>query len=345
MTGKPSPLVSVVIPVRNEAAFIRELLTALLAQDYPGECVELIVTDGMSIDGTRAILEEMARQHPRVKVVDNPGRIVSTGLNAAIAICRGDVVIRIDGHSLPAVDFISQNVALLDEHPEAWEVGGPIRNSARTTFGKAVAIAMAQPLGVGNACHRYPNYEGYSDSTAFPAVRRWVFDRVGMFDVNLIRNQDDEFNYRVTKAGGRVFVSPRVRYTYYVRERLTQLFRQYFQYGFWRVPVMKKHHRPTTLRQVMPTAFYAACALMIAIGASLGEPVLALALPAVYGTALAAAAAMAMPQAGVRVAVLVPVAIAAMHAGYALGLASGGAAALLHRNAWTRSGAMATLSR
>ena len=221
------PFVSVVIPVRNEAGFIADLIGAILKQDYLPDRLEIIVADGQSTDGTREILASLQAQHPRLIVVENPGRIVSTGLNLAVARARGDVIVRIDGHAIVASDFIRENVALLAEHPEAWSVGGPIRHAATTTFGKAVGVAMSHPVGVGNALHRYPEHEGYVEGAQFPAIRRQVFDRIGMFDERLVRNQDDEFNYRIRRAGGKIYVSPRVRYSYFVREHIGQLFRQY----------------------------------------------------------------------------------------------------------------------
>ena len=233
------PFVSVVIPVRNEAVFIADLIGAILQQDYPADRLEVIVADGQSTDGTRETLASLQAKHSRLLVVENPGRIVSTGLNLAVARAKGDIVIRIDGHALIAPDFIRQNVALLAAHPEAWIVGGPIQHAATTTLGKAVALAMSHRLGVGNARHRFPGFEGYVESAQFPAIRRWVFDRVGKFDERLVRNQDDEFNYRIGLAGGKIFVSPSVKYSYFVRERLGQLFKQYFQYGFWRIPVVE----------------------------------------------------------------------------------------------------------
>jgi len=345
--GSPQqlPFVSILMPVRNEAGFIRDLVECVLEQDYPPDRFEIIVADGMSTDDTREILAGLQVGHERLVVIDNPGRIVSTGLNAALAVCRGEVVIRIDGHSQVARNFIRENVALLAEHPEAWSVGGPIRHSARTPFGKAVAIAMSHPVGVGNAHHRYPYYEGYSEGAQFPAIRRWVFDRIGMFDIRLVRNQDDEFNYRIARAGGTVYVSPRVRYSYFVRERASQLFRQYFQFGFWRIPVIQKHRRPTTARQMAPALFYLACVLFAILAAWLKLPLLAGVFPLVYAIALLGVGAGAIRGHGIRVAARVPLAIATMHAAYGFGLAYGLWARVFRPDAWNAESQMAALSR
>jgi glycosyltransferase involved in cell wall biosynthesis len=340
----PTPFVTVVIPVRNEAGFIEELLRAVWAQDYPSDRMEVIVADGMSTDGTRDILTALQTEYPFV-VIDNPAGIVSTGLNLAVARARGDVIVRVDGHALIAPDFLRQNVALLTEHPEAWCVGGPIRHTATTTFGRAVSVAMSHPMGVGSALHRYPEYEGYAEGAQFPAIRRWVFGRVGLFDERLVRNQDDEFNYRVTRSGGRVFISPRVRYLYFVRGRPGQLFRQYFQYGFWRIPVIAKHRRPTTARQVAPILFYSCCAVLGLAAAWWRMPFLGIALPAAYVASLSIPAASTLRRDGVRVALLVPLAIATMHAGYGLGMSYGFWARIFQPRAWEPKGSMATISR
>jgi succinoglycan biosynthesis protein ExoA len=339
------PFVSVVVPVRNEAGFIAALVDAVMAQDYPADRFEVIVADGLSIDGTKEILDGLQARYPRLVVVENPGRIVPTGLNLAVARARGEVIVRIDGHAVIAPDFLRQNVALLAEHPEAWSVGGPIRHAARTTFGHAVAVAMSHPLGVGNALHRYPGYEGYTEGAQFPAIRRWVFDRIGAFDERLVRNQDDEFNYRIRSAGGKVYVSPRVRYSYFVRARVGQLLKQYFQYGFWRIPVIEKHGRPTTLRQMVPTLFYASCFGLALVGAWWRSPVVAVALPLTYLGALLVAAVANIPRSGVRVSACLPLAIATMHAGYGWGLGYGMWAREFRAGAWDAPGRMAALSR
>ncbi len=341
----PLPFVSVVMPIRNEKGYIEQGIAALLEQDYPGDRFEIIVADGMSDDGTREILARLVEQVPKLVVIDNPGRIVSTGLNAAIERARGEIVLRLDGHAEIAKDFIRQNVLLLGEHPEAWIVGGPIVHVGRNPFGKAVAVAMSSRFGVGNASHRFADFEGYAEGCAFPAIRRWVFDRIGNFDERLVRNQDDEFNYRVTQAGGKVFISPRVRYEYFVRDTPRKLFRQYFQYSFWRIPVIRKHKRPTTLRQIVPSLFFAVMLALIVLGIALRQPLVALTLPCAYALALIAIAIPYVRREGLAVALRVPLAIFTLQVAYAWGLVYGLVSAAFFPNAWNSGGRMSTLSR
>jgi glycosyltransferase involved in cell wall biosynthesis len=339
------PRVSVIVPVRNEAGFIQRALDQILAQDYPADRLEIIVADGMSDDGTREILKRYTERYERIKMVDNPSRITPSALNVAIAAATGDVITRIDGHCEVAADFIRQNVLLLAEHPEAWVVGGPIVHAGKNRFGKAVAVAMAHPAGVGMATHRFSNFEGYVEGAQFPTFRRWVFDRVGTFDEQLVRNQDDELNYRITQAGGRSYISPRVKYVYYVRGRIGQLFKQYFHYSFWRIPVLRKHKKPTTPRQLVPPLFFLAVIVLAIVGTALRQPLLALALPAVYLAALITIAASVIPRQGQAVAALVPVAMATMHFAYAAGIAYGLWALAFHRRAWDPGSHMTTISR
>ena len=338
------PFVSVVMPVRNEGAFMDRNLESILSQEYPADRMEVLVADGMSDDNTRAVVARWAERDPRVRLIDNVGQIVSTGLNQAIREARGEIILRIDGHVHVSPDFVRQNIALLDEHPEAWCVGGPIKHVGANTFGRAVAAAQSSRIGVGTAYHRFENYEGYVEGAVFPAIRRWVFDRVGNFDENLVRNQDDEFNFRVNQAHGKIFISPRVHSSYFVRDCPSKLFRQYFQYSFWRVPILKKHRRPTHFRQLVPPLFYLAMLVCFIVGVALRQPWLAAGLPLMYCGGLLLGALFVAPRLGLASAACYPIALLAIHGGYALGYWYGLWSALFHRNAWNPSGAMAKLS-
>jgi len=340
-----APRVSVIVPCRNEAGHIEWCLGSILGQEEPAGGFEVIVADGMSTDGTREIIQRISSKDRRVRFIDNPERIVSAGLNRAIEVARGETVIRVDGHAEVTRDFVRQNLAVLEEHPEAWSVGGPIVHEARTKLGKAIALAMCHPFGVGNAKHRFPGYEGYAEGAAFPAIRRWVFDRIGNFDEQLVRNQDDEFNYRIRQAGGRVFVSPRIRYRYFVRERLGQLFRQYFQYAFWRIAVIKKHGQTIAPRQFVPAGFLLSCLVLVLTGIALGKLWLGVSLPAIYAVGLALAGLCSVPQHGVGVAWRLPLAMATLHLAYGLGFLKGCWASLFNRDAWGTDGTMSALSR
>lgn len=339
------PFVTIIMPVYNEAGYIKPTLSSVLDQDYPSERIEVIVADGRSTDGTSQILSELQRSFSRLQVIDNPNRVASTGLNAALQIARGEIIIRVDGHCSAERNFVSENVALLTEHPEAWSVGGPMVHTAYSLFGKAAAAAMSHPLGNGNALHRFADYEGYAEGVQFPAVRRWVFERIGKFDEQLVHNQDDEFNYRIRKAGGKIYISPRIRHTYYVREQPRPLFRQYFRWGFWRVKVIKKHRRPAALRQLVPATFYLIMIGLLLGGLLLKQMALVLILPLLYTTALIIAGLSVLPKVSFKVASLVPLAMATMHAGYALGFIYGIQVSLFGPNAQDNNLKMTTTSQ
>lgn len=322
---RQDPAVSVVVPVRNENGHIEACIRALMTQVDPPARYEILVVDGMSDDGTREIVERLGEEDPRVRLLDNPRQIVPTALNIGIRHASGDIIIRVDGHTTVAPDFVRQNLALLEEHPEAWSVGGPIAHRGKTPRARAIAAAMSSPIGVGGARHRFERYEGYAESTAFPAFRRWVFDRVGYFDEALVRNQDDELSFRITKAGGLIFISPRVKHDYFVRSSYRALFSQYLQYAYWKVVVMRKHGTVVAPRHLVPGVFV--LALPVCTASLLLPPPLSLvgAAPLVaYGAllgslAIRTAIAERSPSVGLGAAA----AAATMHVAYGLGLIAG----------------------
>lgn len=331
MTDRGAVRVSVVVPCRNEREHIRAFLEDLLRQERDGMECEFLIADGMSDDGTRAILEEYAGKHAEIRVVDNPGRIVSTGLNTAIREARGEVIVRMDVHARYAPDFLRSAMEVLEETGAA-NVGGAIRAEARDYWGKAVAAAFHAPYVCGGAATRRLEFEGPTD-TVFPGCwRRETLERIGLFDENLVRNQDDELNYRITKAGGVVWQSPKIRCWYEPRNSLRKLFWQYFQYGFWKVAVIRKHKLPAKPRHLVPGMFV--LSLVILAAAWLASVVAGWAaawwfgwllgvLAAVYVLAALAAATFAAKRAGWTLLPGILGAIPCFHFGYGLGFLAG----------------------
>lgn len=255
MSGSAFPFVSVLMPVRNEGAFIGRSLALVLAQDYPGERMEVVVADGMSTDETRAVVREVQKQHSNVRMVDNPIGIVSTGLNAALRVARGDVIVRVDGHCEVAPDYVSRCVNhLLTRDIDG--VGGPVRTIGLTPNAQAIALGMSSRFGVGDSAFRTGVQQPtIVDSIPFPAYWRRVIESAGLYDEELVRDQDDEYNYRLRKFGARLLLAPDVRSDYFSRATLRALWRQYFQYGFWKVRVLQKHPRQMQPRQFVPGLF------------------------------------------------------------------------------------------
>jgi succinoglycan biosynthesis protein ExoA len=317
-----SPLVTVILPIRNEARYIARCLESVVNQDYPRERVEILVVDGMSEDGTRDILAQFADRDPRVRLIDNPQRIVPTALNRGIRAARGEIVIRVDGHAIIAGDYVRRCVQVLSQ-VNADCVGGPIVTVGETWMARGIAIAQSSPFGAGSAAFRYANTPQYVDTLAFGAYRRQVFDRIGLFDEELVRNQDDEFNYRLIRAGGKIWLDPAIRSDYFSRASLRALWKQYFEYGFWKVRVIQKHGRPASWRHLVPAAFVLALAASAALGIVSGLPILFLVVVASYAAASLAASLWLAVRRGLRYLPLLPLAFATMHLAYGVGFIGG----------------------
>lgn len=266
-------MLSVIIPCRNEAATIESCIASVMAQETPRGGFEVIVADGCSDDGTREILKGLeGRQqkaemqingasdnssevcHPVFRVVDNPGRIVSSGLNAAIRVARGELIVRMDAHTEYAPDYLQECVAA-HQAQASDNVGGPWLAKGTGYLSRAIAAAFQSPFGVGGARGHDPNHEGEVDTVYLGCWRRGVFDRFGYFDEELIRNQDDEHNLRIRRKGGRIYQTPKIKSWYRPRSSLGALFQQYQQYGYWKVRVVKKHKLPASWRHLVPVAF------------------------------------------------------------------------------------------
>ena len=260
------PFVSVVMPVRNEAAFIAESLGAVLTQDYLADRMEVIVVEGDSTDGTPRVLEQYQGSEPPVIVLRNPARIVPAALNIGIRHARGEIIVRVDGHAVIASDYIRRCVEYL-QRGDAEGVGGPMRPRGKGYFGRAAALATASPFGIGGSKFHYSEKEDFfTDTFYLGAYRRDLFDRIGLFDEEFICNQDYELNYRLRAAGGRILCSPKIQSIYYCRESFTALWRQYYSYGFWKVRTLRKHPRSLKPRQLAAPVMVLAIVALATLG-------------------------------------------------------------------------------
>lgn len=315
--------ISIVIPCRNEAAFIERCVASILRQRVGEHSIEVILSDGMSDDGTRDILDRLAAEDSRVHVVDNPRRIVSTGLNAAIQAASGQIILRMDAHTEYAPDYVLQCLRTL-EKTGADNVGGPWVAKGEGYLSRAIAAAFQSPFAVGGARSHDPEYEGEVDSVYLGCWRREIFDRIGFFDEELVRNQDDEFNLRLVRSGGRIWQSPEIRSWYQSRTSLRDLFRQYLQYGYWKVRVIQKHRLPASIRHLAPAGFITAL-VVLAAASSLGTiPAYALVIiVAAYVFGVAAASVIAAAHHDLSVLPVLPLVFGCYHFGYGLGFLRG----------------------
>lgn len=247
-------LVSVIVPCYNEIEYVQQFLNDLLQQDFQSGDYEIIISDGMSDDGSRELLQSITANVSKIKLIDNVKRHVSHGLNLAIKQAMGDIIIRMDMHTTYANNYIQACVETLRE-TGAQNVGGPALTDAKSYLQKANAIVYNSFFSVGGAKFHSKQYEGWVDTVTYGCWMKETLLEIGLFDEKLIRNQDDELNYRLVKSGGKIWQSPKIKSWYFPRETLKGIFKQYFQYGYWKVKILEKHKLPSSLRQLIPPFF------------------------------------------------------------------------------------------
>ncbi len=235
------------------------LLEALYQQTYPRQDMEVIVADGLSTDGTRQRIAAFQQDFRdlKVRVIDNPRRATPVALNRAIACAQGQVIVRLDAHSIPGPQYVSKCVEAL-EQGLGENVGGiwEIRPTGSGWLARAIAAAAAHPLAVGDAHYRYTGRARVVDTVPFGAFRRDLVDRIGGFDETLSTNEDYEFNVRVRQSGGRVWLDPTIRSTYFARGTLSALARQYWRYGYWKARMLRRYPHTLRWRQALPPLFF-----------------------------------------------------------------------------------------
>jgi len=318
-----SPLISIIIPCRNEEKYIGECLISLLKQKNLKDYMEILVVDGMSGDNSRKIIHSISNENPQIKLIDNPNLLTPFALNIGIKHAKGKFIAILGAHAEYATDYLTTCLQLIDQHPNVACVGGPIISKGKNYFAKATALAMSSIIGVGNAKHRFPEYEGYAEMACFPVFKREVFEKYGSYDESLIRNQDDEFCFRITKNGEKVFISPQAKSSYFVRESPLELFKQYYHYGFWRVAVLKKHRMPISYRQQIPILFYLLVILLAILAFISNNLILGIFLPIIYSVIIIVFTIPIFIKEKFIVAICFPVAVLVLHASYAVGFFTG----------------------
>ena len=278
MSHSEWPTVSVVMPIRNEAKYLEQSVQSILLQTYPRE-FDICLAVAPSSDATEAIAQSLCTQNHRISVIENPSGKTASGLNAAIAHTKGQIVVRVDGHATLSTDYILNAVATLRSTGAA-NVGGIQRPIGRSVFERAVARAMTSKFGTGGSKFHVGGQSGLTDSVYLGVFDRSRAEKVGWFDERLIRNQDYELNIRLRNDGGTIWFDPNLWVDYQPRSSLSQLARQYFQYGWWKAKVVCLHPSSLRLRQLAPVLV--TIILLCSLAISVINP-LSLLLPLLYG--------------------------------------------------------------
>ena len=315
------------MPIRNESEFIERSLGAVLGQDYPQDKMEVLIADGMSTDNTRDVIAQLiGGQSIPVTVLDNPGRIVPTAMNAAIRKARGEIIVRVDGHAVLQPDYVRLCVeSLIATGADC--VGGVVESRGIGYVGEAIAVAMASRFGVGGSGFRTTSDTGkpmLTDTVPFGAFRRDVFERVGLFNEKMVRHQDYEFNYRLRRHGGRILLLPTARAIYFVRSTLSGLLKQYWQYGVWKGSFMRNYPDSLKLRHLAPPlfVFVLICSGGLSIFSRVGGGTLAVALGA-YAVFIVSALILLSKRGKLKHVAILPIIFACIHLGWGLGVWTG----------------------
>lgn len=252
---KAGTTVAIVIACRNEEKYIGRCLDSIVALNYDKSLLQVLVCDGLSTDRTQEIVKGYEAKYPFIRLLINQNKTAPYAFNLGIKSTTTDYVLIFGAHGELYPDYITNCLDAFGRDPQIGCVGGYTENVMEDEISEVIACAMSSPFGVGNAHFRTGTKEGYVDTVGMGTYKREVFSKVGMYDEELTRNQDDEFNFRVAKAGYRIYLDPRLKTKYYVRASYGKLYKQYYQYGYWKVYVNAKHRTVTTARQLVPLFF------------------------------------------------------------------------------------------
>lgn len=318
------PTVSIVIPMRDGERSIAACLDAILLQDYPGDCVEILVVNGASQDRSRAVVDAYRERCARIRLLQNPAGSIPAGLNVGIRAARGDVIARVDARTLLAPDYLRVGVDLL-RRTGASNVGGPVRAVTAAYWGRVLALATQSRFGMGGAAVRYGEGESREVDTVYLGMYpRAVLEAVGLYDEELLRDQDDELNYRVRARGGRILLDPALKTRYLNSPSIRRFASQNFLYGYWKVRVCQKHPTMASWRHLVPPAFVASVlsGMLLALTGTLPAASL-YGLGAVYALSAVGAAALLGRRGGWQYVPALPVTFTLLHLSWGLGFLAG----------------------
>ncbi|RJR55007.1 MAG: glycosyltransferase family 2 protein [Desulfobacteraceae bacterium] len=315
------PLVSLLVPMRNEAQYIRGCLESIFRQTYP--FIEVLVFDGLSTDDSYKIVETLFAARPNCQLYSNEKIIQAAAWNQGIQLSKGEILGIVSAHAELAPDYVEELVETLFR-TQADLVGGPTFSDSKGFTAETIAQALNSPFGVGNARFHYTTKEIEVDTVFMGACWRRVYEKIGGFDEGMVRNQDDELSYRLLKHGGRIICNPAIRSRYHSRPDLMSLWRQYYQYGLWKVRVLQKHPRQIRIRQFVPVVFVTALILSSIFAASFPFAGISLyLLICCYFLANIAASARIALTRGWKYFALLPAVFAVMHFSYGFGFLAG----------------------
>ncbi len=314
--------VSVVIPCRNEEKYIAACLDSILTCKSRQLEISVIVCDGLSTDSTRKIVENYCTRFPNIILVDNPLQTTPNALNIGIRHSQTEYIAILGAHTTISSTYFDDVANSFRENPAADCIGGLVENVFMDNLSRAVGFSMASKFGVGNSNFRTGVKGGYVDTVAFGIYKRTVFEKIGLFDETLARNQDDEFSFRMLKNGLKIFLDLKIKSYYHVRSNWSGLFRQFYQYGFWKILVNRKHKTVTTVRQLIPFLFVSA--IIINFLLSFANPIFACLLVSILTVWLIAAFIFAISGSRTFSQIILSVfSFLILHMGYGLGYLAG----------------------
>lgn len=247
-------IVSIIIPILNEENYIAKCIESILSQDYPKENMEAILIDGDSSDKTVEIINSYIETYPFIRILRNPNKTVQFALNIGINGAVGKYIVRMDAHAEYATDYVSKCIEYLKK-TGANNVGGPMIAKGKNDVQKVVAAAYHSPFALGGGKFHIEGFEGYADTVFLGSFEREYLLDIGLYDERLPRSEDDDLNFRISERGGKIYITPEIKSVYYPRDSYKKLFKQYYEYGVWKVAVIKKHKKPARISHLIPMLF------------------------------------------------------------------------------------------